>query len=80
MELTLQITTPVNLEIHQSQCWSMRQRSVSIIMEEVTIHSLLVVVVISVVVVVFVVFVVLSMRNYSLGGEDSSVGIYFCST
>jgi len=79
MELTLQITTPVNLEIHQSQCWSMRQRSVSIIME-VTIHSLVVVVVISVVVVVFVVFVVLSMRNYSLGGEDSSVGIYFCST
>jgi len=78
MELTLQITTPVNLEIHQSQCWSMRQRSVSIIME-VTIHSL-VVVVVSVVGVVFAIFVVLSMRNYILGGEDSSVGIYFCST
>jgi len=51
MELTLQITTPVNLEIHESQCWSMRQRSVSIIME-VTIHSL---VVVASVVVVFVI-------------------------
>jgi len=46
---------------------------------EVTIHSL-VVVVVSVVGAVFAIFVVLSMRNYILGGEDSSVGIYFCST
>jgi len=62
MELHLQITTPVNLEMHESQRWSIRQRSVSSLNEEFIIHCL-------VVVVVVVVFV--SMRNYSLGGKDS---------